>query len=68
MFVEVQIREQAIRDGWCEVEPTIFILSHRISARCNFASFEPPPDPHPAPQHCRTAQSLPSRLAVPSSL
>ena len=59
MFSELQMRGQVICDDCCEVELIYCCcLSHVISARSQqskFANFQPPPTPHPAPQHCRTA-------------
>ena len=56
MFNDLQIRGQAIRHDWWEIEQMyVCFLSSRISARSEFANFEPPPTPHPAPQHCRAA-------------
>ena len=71
MFNELHIRGQAIRDGWCVVDPTYYccLLPNRISARTQqskFANFQSPPNPHPgALQHC---ESSASRLAAPGRL
>ena len=64
---ELQIRGQAFRDDWCEVEPIyccffsrrISELASSLAAESKFANFQSPTQsshPHPAPQHCRTAE------------
>ena len=64
---ELQIRGQAFGDDWCEVEPIYCcFFSRRISelasslvAESKFANLQSPNQsshPHPAPQHCTTAE------------
>ena len=64
---ESQIRGQAFRDDWCEVEPIyscffsrrISELASSLEVESKFANFQSPTQsshPHPAPQHCRTAE------------
>ena len=72
MFIEIQIRGQAIRDPWCEVEPVYFsfcLTAHRIYLSSqqihNTSNLPPILTRH---QHCRTAVSSASSLYVPSRL
>ena len=70
---ELQIRGQAFRDDWCEVEPIYCcFFSRRISELASsqqrkFANFQSPSQsshPHPSPQHYRTASRSIAELRV----